>query len=149
MTASHITHAPSNGLLYISWFTVNYYFITLTIVFTYDGVVNIFDHPLLWLEKTDTELWFIFLMTHLLQHFFRKYLTNWQNISVTSISNINFKFSFFCHSVNLVAQRKFGYSKRQGRQTPHCQTIVFVTHCQTRLQVTRWCIRIACWLLDI
>ena len=45
MMASHITHAPSDGLLYISWCTVNYYFITLKLVFTYDGVVNIFDHP--------------------------------------------------------------------------------------------------------
>jgi len=32
MTASHVTHAPSDGLRYISWFMVNYYFITLTIV---------------------------------------------------------------------------------------------------------------------
>jgi len=29
------------------------------------------------------------------------------------ISNINVTFSLFCHSANLVAQRKFGYLKRK------------------------------------
>ena len=37
---------------------------------------------------------------------------------VFPISNINLTFSFSCHSVNLVARRKFGYLKRQSRQTP-------------------------------
>jgi len=34
------------------------------------------------------------------------------------ISNENLTFSLFWHSLNLVAQRKFGYLKRQSGQTP-------------------------------